>query len=118
MPNQIVNVRLDHLIDALEARAKMSRAPDGSRSFRLREAAIQPINNTLNLAMPGKDIEVEILSGHLSEEVIFPTKHLPELIKVLRSYTGEQTEARLEISVDFIMFRCAGSRRTIPRIKP
>jgi len=117
MADQTITVALGELIAVLETRTKMRRAPNGARSIRLREAAILPGRDAVTFEMPGISQAVNVIEGELTDEVVFPTTHLPALIKVLKGYVGQEETARIEVSRDLVSFSCAGSKRALPRLK-
>ncbi|WP_121631166.1 hypothetical protein [Tropicibacter alexandrii] len=112
---QTVKVELSDLLEVLAIRTKMGRAPIGSRATGLRDAAIYPVKGGIEFEMPGLSQVIRVKSGKLTESAAFKIKTLPNIIKLLKSYVGQEQFAQIELSKDSVSFRCAGSKVSLTR---
>ena len=110
-----MRVGLTELIEALERHTRMRRAPAGATSTGLHEAAFLPALGGMRVQMPGGSHFVWSLDGELTEEVIFDSKAVSSVIKVLKSHSGRQTEAEVSVTEVHVVIRCGMTTLSLPR---
>ena len=110
-----MRVSLAELIEALGRYTRMKRAPAGSTSTGLREAAFIPALGGMRVEMPGGGHFVWALHGELSEEVVFEPKSIHSVIRVLKSYIGKQAEAEVSATDSHVVIMCGRTTFSLPR---
>lgn len=109
---EMLTVKRAELVEALERRTKMKRAPNGVPATGLRDAAFIPAIGGFRVEMPGGAHFVWAISGKLSTTVCFHPKFADGLLKVLTSRTAET--ASISVTSSHIEFRCEGSKVLVP----
>ena len=113
-----VEVALEELIDVLETRTKMRRSPAGVTSTGLRDVAIHQKGGWLEFEMPGITQSLKTNSGNLSRSVFFPTKTLPNVIKVLKTQMGNVENCFIEVNAEHVSFKAGTSKLSLKRLRP
>ena len=116
MGDQRITLRLADLLEALALRSKMKRAPRGVRATGLRDIAILPVEGGVIFEMPGIAQKLYALEGELTQSAAFPTKNLDQFIRVLNAYRGVVDRVSIELTPTEVSFKCAGTRRSFPRL--
>ena len=111
-PPEMLTVKRVELVEALERRTKMKRAPNGVPTTGLRDAALIPAIGGFRVEMPGGAHFVWAISGKLSAMVCFHPKFADGLLKVLKSRNAET--ASILVTSSHIEFRCEGSKVIVP----
>jgi hypothetical protein len=93
------------LLAAFSLRIKMKRAAAGVKAIGLKDAALIPAKGGVMVDMPSISTFVPVITGALSETVVFEVRNPEAIVSVLSKYGDDFKEVAIAFEPERLSFR-------------